>query len=99
MEQQPLTRHEDAVSAAGDVVVGGVRVGRRQPRHGPRQRGGRPTARLVRQVLADPRPRCERCGLPGEYGTCALHSLLAGHLLSLPHISVRTASLHKEAHV
>ena len=77
MEEQSLTHHEDTISAAGDVVVGGVCVGRRQPRHGSRQRGGRPAARLVREVLTDPRSGCARRGLSGECETCALHSLVA----------------------
>lgn len=66
MEQPPPGHHEDAVGTAGDLVVGGGCVGRPQPRHGPRQRGGRAAAGLVRQVFTDTRPGCSGRGLPGE---------------------------------
>lgn len=66
MEQPLPGRHEDAVSAAGDLVVGRGCVGRPEPRYGPRQCGGRAAAGMVRQVLTDTRPGCSGRGLPGE---------------------------------
>lgn len=91
MEQHSLIRHEDAVSATGDVLVGGVCMGRRQPRHRVGQRGGRTAASLVCAVLANPRPGCAGRGLSGGWHT---NSCSSQPRHGLPYLISRSQQLH-----